>query len=114
MDQQVQGFAVVGDYIVLSQSYGRTNDSYISIYKNVTKTDAPHSSVSLNGKSVPVWFLDSASVASNSSRYRALPMSEGIAEYNGVLLILFESGASYYKDGGGKNPTDRVWKFTVN
>lgn len=111
IDERIQGFAVVGDHIVLSQSYGRTTNSVICIYDNVTKTETAHTSVTLNGKSVPVWFLDSAALA---TKYTSLPMSEGLAEYNGVLLILFESGASCYKDDGGKNPTDRVWKFIVN
>ena len=38
-------------------------------------------------------------------------MSEGLAAYDGKLLILFESGADKYRNDGGKNPTDRVWKL---
>ena len=111
IDERIQGFAVVGDYIALSQSYGRTSNSTVYLYKNVTKTEAAHTSVTLNGKSVPVWFLDSAAL---SEKYTTLPMSEGLAVYNGELYILFESGASYYKDDGGKNPTDRVWRFKIS
>ena len=67
---------------------------------------APHKTVELGGKNVPLWFLDAAL---DMESYTAPPMAEGLAAYDGKLLILFESGADYYKDDGGVNPTDRVW-----
>ena len=109
IDQKIQGFAVVGDRIALSQSYGRKNNSKIFLYENVLGTEA-HAKVSLNGKSVPLWFLD-GKVGCKS--YSAPPMSEGLAAYDGKLLILFESGAAKYRNDGGKNPTDRVWKLSL-
>ena len=110
IDQKIQGFAVVGDRIALSKSYGRTANSSILLYENVL-SDAAHRTVTLNGTEVPVWFLDSF-VAVGS--YTMMPMSEGLAAHNGSLLILFESGATYYKDDGGKNPTDRVFRMKVS
>lgn len=107
IDQKIQGFAVVGDRIALSQSYGRKNNSKIYLYENVLTTEA-HKTVELNGVKIPLWFLD-GKVSSKS--YTAPPMSEGLAAYDGKLLILFESGADKYRNGGGKNPTDRVWKL---
>ena len=107
IDQKIQGFAVVGDKIALSQSYGRKNNSKIYLYDNVLTTEA-HTTVELNGAKVPLWFLD-GKVKSKS--YTAPPMSEGLAAYDGKLLILFESGADKYRNDGGKNPTDRVWKL---
>jgi hypothetical protein len=110
IDQKIQGFAVVGDRIALSRSYGRTANSAILLYENIL-SDAAHRTVTLNGREVPVWFLDSfVAVAS----YAMMPMSEGLAVHNGSLLILFESGATYYKDGGGKNPTDRVFRMKIS
>lgn len=110
IDQKIQGFAVVGDRIALSRSYGRTANSAILLYENIL-SDAAHRTVTLNGTEVPVWFLDSfVAVAS----YTMMPMSEGLAVHNGSLLILFESGATYYKDGGGKNPTDRVFRMKIS
>ena len=110
IDQKIQGFAVVSDkYIALSQSYGRTNDSKIMLYENVIGT-APHSRAVLNGKQVPVFFLDGKI---NREFYDAPPMSEGLAAQDGKLYILFESGAEKYHLGGGKNPTDRVWEMTM-
>ena len=106
IDQKIQGFAVVSDdTIALSQSYGRTNNSKIYLYDNVL-SDTPHRTVSLGDREIPVYFLDAKI---DCKTYTALPMSEGLAVYKGKLLILFESGASYYKDDGGKNPTDRVF-----
>ena len=106
IDQKIQGMAVVNnEYIALSQSYGRGNDSKILLYDNVLST-APHESVTLNGVSVPLWFLDGKTEARSFS---APPMSEGLAALDGKLYILFESGAEKYRLDGGKNPTDDIW-----
>ncbi len=106
IDQKIQGFAVVSeDWIALSQSYGRKNNSKIYLYRNVLGT-APHTTVTLNGKSIPLWFLDSKVTRKS---YTAPPMSEGLAAKDGKLYILFESGADKYRNDGGKYPTDMVW-----
>ena len=98
--------AVVDDsYIALSQSYGRGNDSKVLLYQNVLSTD-PHTTVTLNGTSVPLWFLDGKV---EERDFDAPPMAEGFAAYNGRLYLLFESGAEKYRLDGGKNPTDRIW-----
>ena len=110
IDQKIQGFAVVSDkYIALSQSYGRNNDSKIMLYENIIGT-TPHSRAVVNGKQVPLYFLDGKI---DSKFYDAPPMSEGLAARDGKLYILFESGAEKYHLGGGKNPTDRVWEMTM-
>ena len=107
--QKIQGFAVVGDKIALSQSYGRTNNSTVLLYHNVL-SEPQHSEIKINDTLVPVWFLDSKSAAGS---YVTMPMSEALAVHQGDLLVLYESGASYYKDNGGKNPTDRVWRINL-
>lgn len=66
----------------------------------------PSSTVLCGSLSIGFWFLDAAL---DMESYTAPPMAEGLAAYDGKLLILFESGADYYKDDGGVNPTDRVW-----
>ena len=109
IDERIQGFTVVGDNIVLSSSYGRENNSSIIVYKNVL-TDEAHRSVTLNGAEIPVWFLDSQE---HVASYTAMPMSEAIAADGEELLILFESGAPFFKDDGGINPTDRVFRMTL-
>ena len=109
IDQKIQGFAVVGDRIALSSSYGRANNSNIILYENVLNS-VSHTTVTLNEKSVPVWFLDSKVLI---EKYETMPMSEALAAADGELLILFESGAPFYKDDGGTNPTDRIFRMTV-
>lgn len=106
---RIQGFTVSGSTVALSRSYGRTNDSSILLYGNPLGT-AAHTSVNLLGQNVPVWFLD----AKNQTKsYKTAPMSEGLAAYDGAILVLYESGATPYRTGGGKNPTDRVWKMKI-
>lgn len=108
--EKVQGFTVVSDkYIALSCSYGRKNDSTIYLYNNVLDSEA-HSSYKLNGTDVPLWFLDSKT---GFKSYKSMPMTEGIAAYDGKLLILYESGADKYRNGGGKYPTDSVWTMNM-
>lgn len=110
IDQKIQGFTVLSDeYIALSQSYGRNVNSKIYLYDNVLDT-APHRKVSINGKDIPLWFLDTTV---NCTTYTAMPMSEGITVKDGNLYILFESGADKYRNGGGKNPTDRIWIMDI-
>lgn len=101
----VQGFTVVNGRIVLSKSYGRNARS--SLYTYEINSEA-HTSVKLNGKDIPVWFLDSTN---DVKAYTTLPMSEAVAEYNGKLLVLYESGSGKYIDSA-LDPTDRVWELT--
>ena len=105
MTKQIQGFTVIGDQIVLSQSGG--NQSQLLVYRNVLKNEQD-ASVKLNDQSVPVWFLDSAVSVRN---YTILPMSEGLSVYNDKLLVLFETGTKKYRNA--KNPTDHVWSMAL-
>ena len=112
MTERIQGMTFLDEsgYIVLSQSYGRTNSSTLFFYENPMQ-DTPHDYATVNGVSVPVWFLD----AKLSYKIMpAIPMSEGIANVNGQLYVLFESGASKYRLDGGKQPTDRVYAVDIS
>ncbi|WP_181438742.1 lamin tail domain-containing protein [Paenibacillus sambharensis] len=93
---KVQGASVGTDGIILSTSYGRANDSILYRYDNPLK-ETPHTSVTLNGSQVPVWFLDGQSAKATNSQAVIVPMSEGIAEVNGELYVLLESGANKYR-----------------
>ena len=109
--ERIQGMTALSEnYIVLSQSYGRTNDSTLFFYNNPL-SEPSHSSVNISGVSVPLWFLDNKT---GVTKLTAPPMSEGVCAINGMLYTLFESGADYYRNGGGKNPTDRVWVTDVS
>ena len=105
---RIQGITLVGDKIVLSQSYSRTPDSKLFVYDNVLN-NTQDTSVTLNGEQISVWFLDEDVL---TKTYTTMPMSEGVANCNGKILVLFESGAPYFSDGV-VNPTDRVWSLTL-
>lgn len=109
--ERIQGMAYLPEVgqIALSQSYGRKNSSTLYFYDD-PMGDAPHATTTLNGVSVPVWFLD------NKLETRvmpALPMSEGVANVGGQLYVLFESGAMKYRLDGGKQPTDMVYAVDI-
>ncbi|OXM87278.1 hypothetical protein [Paenibacillus rigui] len=93
LPDNVQGMYVGKDSIRLSQSYGRNNASTLLTFKN-SLAEKPHASVSLNSAVIPMWFLDSKN---RTGSMELPPMSEGIAESEGSLYILFESGAAPYR-----------------
>lgn len=102
---QIQGVAYRNGQIILSRSYGRKNDSALTIY-----------SCTLDKSST----VDNPTVLSDKIKeVKSLPMSEGITlAGTNMLYNLFESGAAYYregkdKNGKGSNPTDQVWKVDV-
>jgi hypothetical protein len=102
----VQGSAILSDgRIVLSESYGRGSDSRLETYKNVlaNKNDT---TVTINGKSVPLWILDGTCLTKKNT---AFPMSEGLIERDGVVDIIFESGAATYRDSC-KYPLGTLWE----
>lgn len=105
MADRIQGFSASEGKIILSQSYGRANNSVIYFYDNPMGESA-HKTVELNGKSINLYFLDSKT---NSTNLTALPMSEGITVRDETLYILYESGADKYANNGGKCPTENVW-----
>ncbi len=109
MTEKIQGFTVTAESVILSQSYGRTNDSDIWIYENPMSGE-PHKTVKVNEKDIPFYFLDGAQP---HERINSLPMSEGVTARGGSLYILFESGADKYANGGGKCPTENVWVYKL-
>ena len=109
--ERIQGMAYLPEVgqIVLSQSYGRTNSSTLFFYEDPLGQE-PHTHFELNGFKIPVWFLDKKL---SVKEMPAPPMSEGIANVNGKLYVLFESGAEKYRLGGGKHPTDKVYAVDI-
>ena len=110
MTEKIQGFALTQKTVALSQSYGRNNKSKIFLYENPMGSEA-HQTVELNGKSVPLYFLDSKTP---SKSIVTPPMTEGLAAMDGKLYILFESGADKYANGGGTDPTENVWTLIID
>jgi len=109
--ERIQGMAYLPEVgqIALSQSYGRTNGSTLFFYAD-PMSETPHDHATLNGGSVPVWFLDNKL---ETKIMPTIPMSEGIANVGGKLYVLFESGANKYRLGGGKQPTDMVYAVDI-
>ncbi len=101
---EVQGAAFIKDKIILSQSYGRKNNSRISIYLDPLKELSYSFFVTDNNRSIPVWILDDQNL---EVEIIAPPMTEGIADYNGAIAVLYESGSDKYRDTA-KNPQDRI------
>lgn len=101
---RTQGMYATDDYIFLSLSYGRRNRSSIEIFRNPLG-DKPHRIVQTSkGEDVPLWFLD----GNNHIRSIDLPpMSESIAAHDGMLFVLFESGANKFQRFG-KKPIDQL------
>lgn len=108
---RVQGFAQdARGRFYLSQSYGRKNSAMLYAYDDVLAGDAQGSFV-VGETQVPLWYLDaSAGMATMLSP----PMSEGICVAGDALLVLYESGATYYRTDGAKDPTDKVWALRLD
>ncbi|OIU70478.1 lamin tail domain-containing protein [Rossellomorea aquimaris] len=81
--------------VTLSTSYGRANDSVLYRYEYPLKEDA-HAYVEIEGKQVPLWFLDGHTAKPRQS-IEAIPMPEGIVEVQKELYVVFESGADKYR-----------------
>lgn len=88
---KVQGFTKTPEGFALSTSYG-LGLSHIYLHKDVTAGDAD-SSMTVNGASVPVYFLDSESLTDDIT---LPPMSEEIFVKDGRLYVLLESACKKY------------------
>ena len=107
--QRVQGMCVWKNRVFLSVSYGRKNRSRIVVYKNPIGEPA-HRNVELQGKTVPLWFLDGENYL---GEIEFPPMSEGIVMIDGRLAVLSESGAEKYLTGG-RGPLDTILSLDVS
>ncbi|URT72729.1 lamin tail domain-containing protein [Cytobacillus firmus] len=96
--------------ITLSTSYGRANDSVLYRYEYPLKED-PHSYAAVEGKEVPLWFLDGHTAKTRQS-IEAIPMPEGIVEVQKELYVVFESGADKYRYTT-TYPMDRMLKIDM-
>lgn len=106
--EEIQGMEWIGDRVILSQSYGRNNESSLQAYR-WTLEEEPHQYTDKFGEPVPVWFLDADN---REGVLKMPPMSEGIVEKDGKLFILFESGAAEYRSGF--YPLDRIYELKIS
>ncbi|WP_164716592.1 S-layer homology domain-containing protein [Paenibacillus whitsoniae] len=98
LPDKIQGMAVLGDSIMLSQSYSRSRDSDLLKYEKPDFTGTPHTLAAIGATEVPVWFLDNSAKAAGNNDLLVPPMLENTIERNGELYLLFESGANAYRD----------------
>lgn len=102
---EVQGMTVTptGKF-VFSSSYGRRNDSAIRIFDDITDSKRI-GSVTVDNTQID---LKAASLDLLKKEITAPPMSEGLEYFDGGVWVLFESGASKYRSGGGKHPIETL------
>lgn len=93
---KIQGSYILGDYIILTESYGRRNDSHLFIYENPLDEPA-HRTVWIAGTEVSVWFLDDGNRVDS---WVLPPMVESVVERDGRIYIMFESAALKYLPNG--------------
>jgi len=105
--ERIQGMTMRDGQIYLSQSYGRRSPSTMLRYQNVLDSE-PLEYVDVNGRSVPLWCLNS------TVRTGALmmpPASECLVTVDGNIYVLFETAAQKYMDptNPSANPVDRLF-----
>ncbi|MFO7912296.1 MAG: hypothetical protein R6V15_09070 [Desulfotignum sp.] len=101
---KVQGAAFTREHIILSQSYGRRNNSRLSVYRIPFYRKPKDFFVLENGTNVPVWHLD---CRQHVRTIDAPPMTEGVVMVQGKLAVLFESGSDKYRRTA-RFPQDRI------
>ena len=99
-----QGEVFYNGHIILSRSYGRTNNSRLSVYASPLGSPAEDSFSFPDGPTVPVWHLDSTQ---HVKTVTAPPMTEGITLFSGEFALLFESAADKYRRTA-RYPQDRL------
>jgi hypothetical protein len=101
---KVQGAAFTREHIILSRSYGRKNNSLLSVYRIPFHREPKDRFVLENGTEVPVWHLD---CRSHVRSIEAPPMTEGIVKVENSLAVLFESASDKYRRTS-RFPQDRI------
>lgn len=91
--EKVQGIVEKDNTLVVSQSFGRFNDSSIKTFKNVLEEETTYT---FNYKDIklPLYYLDDSNLLVN---LHAPSMTEGLCLHNNKVLVLFESSAKKYK-----------------
>jgi hypothetical protein len=95
--EKTQGVAFHGGRVFVSSSFGRRKESRLRAFADPLprERDAPHATVRLGAKEVPLWFLD-VPLAPAWMPPTLPPLAEGIAVRNDTLTVVFESGATEY------------------
>ncbi|WP_282940869.1 cadherin-like beta sandwich domain-containing protein [Paenibacillus sp. RC67] len=99
---RIQGVTVTDDEVMLSQTNGNPKSNILK-YKASVK-EAPHTTVTIENTTVPVWFLDGLNMEDSLDMP---PSAEGNFINDNKLYILYESGANIYRPDINY-PLDRV------
>ncbi len=87
-ESMCQGFTQLPDGRFVTSISGQITKSELNTYNNVLEK-VHDGTVKIGEEEVKLWFLDSSEMISTLN---ALPRSEGIDNYGGKLLVLYESG----------------------
>ncbi len=106
---RIQGMLLRPDgTVLLSQSYGRKNDSALLLY-SLSPDEPADARLEVGELAADCHVLGEARLRETIT---AMPMTEALAlDTDGGTLLLFESGAMKYNDG--KHRTDHVWSVSL-
>ncbi len=108
--EQVQGMAFTNSgKLIFSTSYGRRNNSQIYIYDDVLLSEKV-GTYSVDGTDIELLACSSDLL---KKVITAPPMAEGIVLTEKGQYLIFESGASKYRNHRGKYPTDTAFKANI-
>lgn len=112
--ERIQGFdfSKDSDLVVLSQSYGRKNDSRLYFHKPSKSDEAK---ITVGGAEIPLVVLSEDTL---EKTVVCPPMTEDIDISGGKVYVCFESAAYKYYEGANafnkaKNPIDSIFVYTI-
>ncbi len=91
--EKIQGVVIKDNTLVVSQSFGRFNDSKILTYKNVLDEQTTYK-FNYKDKELPLYYLDDSNLLNS---LHSPSMTEGVCLFENKVLIIFESSAKKYK-----------------
>ncbi len=108
--EQIQGMSFTpSGKIIFSTSYGRKNNSKIYVYDDVLLTEK------IGTYKIEETEIDLLACSSDLLKETIIapPMAEGIIQTEKGQYIIFESGATKYRNHRGKYPTDTAFKAII-
>lgn len=108
--EQVQGMAFTkAEKIIFSTSYGRKNNSKIYVFDDILSNEKVET-ITIDNKSIDVLACSSEHLIKEIT---APPMAEGMANTTDGIYLLFESGATKYRNHRGKHPVENIYFTSI-
>lgn len=105
---KVQGMSITADgEVIFSTSYGRRNNSKMHIFEPYTEWDT--NTVNVFDTDVTLYV---AKKKNRITRFKMPTLMEGIDYHNGMLYVIFESGAQTYADA--KEINKDIWEIDID